>query len=134
MCSSKFVAALFLGLLFAAPAQAQVATYGSAAYSNAALTNSAVTVKATPALLTGINCYNPNAAVEYLQFFDTASTVVVGTTVPKFFVALAPTAVSNVAWPVGVNFSVSSLKFTATSTSTGAGAPGAALSCTLTYN
>lgn len=64
-----------LGLLFAvAPARAQSpASYGSAAAYSLALSNTAVTAKATPGLFTGFNCYNPNAAVEYLLAFDVAT-------------------------------------------------------------
>jgi len=66
---------LLLGLLLAAPAWAQnnAANYGSAAYYNLALSNTPVTIKATSGLLTGVNCYNPNAAVEYLELFDNAT-------------------------------------------------------------
>jgi hypothetical protein len=133
----RFLSVLLLGLLFAAPAQAQTAAnYGSAAYSNAALSNAAATIKASPGLLTGVNCYNPNAAVEYLQFYDTASAIVVGTTVPKFYWAIAPTAigVTNITWPIGIGFPASSLKVAATTTPTGGTGPASALSCTFAFN
>lgn len=70
----RILYAIALGLALATPASAQTpASYGSAAYSNAALTNTAATIKAAPGLLTSFNCYNPNAAVEYLQFYDIAT-------------------------------------------------------------
>ncbi len=69
---------------FVTPARAQqtAAAYGSAAYSNGALSNTPVKVKAAAGLLTSFNCYNPNAAVEYLQFADAASQImaITGTT------------------------------------------------------
>jgi hypothetical protein len=84
-----FVGAGFLALCAAVPplvtparAQQTAAAYGSAAYSNTALSNTPAPIKASAGLLTSFNCYNPNAAVEYLQFADAAAQVmaIAGTT------------------------------------------------------
>ncbi len=66
-------------LVTPARAQQTAAAYGSAAYSNAALSNTPAKIKAAAGLLTSFNCYNPNAAVEYLQFADAATQVMAAT-------------------------------------------------------
>lgn len=79
-----------------------VAPYGSAAYSVAALSNTPNIIKAAPGLLTSFNCYNPNAAVEYLQFADAAVQVMALTGTTNGTTANTSKVLHFAATPTGV--------------------------------
>ncbi len=69
-------------------------------FGNATQTNLAVLLVPSVAgafQLSFVNVGNPNATLVYVQFFDAASAaaVTVGTTVPKFWLAVQPTNVAN---------------------------------------
>jgi hypothetical protein len=51
--------------------------------------------KATSGILAGWYIYNPNSVVAYVQFFDTADTVTLGTTVPKNSFGIPATSAAN---------------------------------------
>lgn len=93
-----------------------------------ALTTTVVTVKAVPGVLVWVACANPNAAIEYVQVFDTTSAVTLGTTAPKFSLAIG--ASTTVLQPLDVAM-YTGMKIAATTTPTGSTAPGTALACTI---
>lgn len=128
----KTLAAL-LALLFLAPAALAQGVVGAAAYLNAALSTTVSTVKGTAGTTQFINCYNPNAAVAFVQVFDVASatSVTLGTTTPKMSIGFPPS--TAVTMPLGVAM-LKGIKIAATTTPTGSTAPGAALSCTVGFN
>lgn len=98
------------------------------------LTNSASSVvSSVAATLKSYYCYNPNATVEYVQFFDvaTAGAVTVGTTVPKWSIGIPATSAANLS---GLNLSFANgIQVAATTTASGASAPGTALDCNFSY-
>jgi hypothetical protein len=104
-----FVGAGLIGLRAAVsplvtPAHAQqtAAAYGSAAYSNTALSNTPAKIKASAGLLTSFNCYNSNAAVEYLQFADSAAQVMAITGTTNGTTATTSNVLHFASTPVGV--------------------------------
>lgn len=114
-------------LLFAGEAAAQ--NFYSAPYLANGLTTTVKTAKAAPGALTWWQCVNPNNAVSYVQVFDVASatTVTLGTTVPKAVLPLA--ANQSFGTTLALNFLLG-IKLAATTTATGNTAPGVALDCT----
>lgn len=88
------------------------------------------TVKGSAGYVTGYHIYNPNAAVIYLQFFDTVGAVTLGATVPTFIVAVGQ---GTFATRSLFRFATG-IKFACATTATGAGAPGAGLDITFSYN
>ena len=132
----KFIRALFCAALLALaglPAKAQVTPSSNPfpLFVNA-LSTTVTTIKAKGGFITWIQCYNPNAAVSYLQFFDTVGAVTLGTTMPKAVIAISST-LDGPRMPTPFNF-VTGLKVAATTTATGSTAPGTALGCTFGYN
>lgn len=99
-----------------------------------ALTNTVVTNKGTPGVMGGYHCYNPAAAVTYLQIFDVASatTVTLGTTVPDLSFGIPAGGGGNLEWANGVAFTLGT-KIAATTTATGSTAPATALDCNFFY-
>jgi len=103
------------------------------------LTNSAQTIRSTPGVVLYYNCYNPNTTTAWLQFYDTASAVTVGTTTPTFSVAIGPngaTGPSSMGKPGSVSTTYSAtnaLQVAATTTATGATGPTTPLSCAFGY-
>jgi hypothetical protein len=98
----------------------------------ASLSNTALAIKASPGPLMWLQCYNPNATVAWVQFYDTAGAVTVGTTVPTRFFAFGPLQSSGFVYPdpiKGTLAAAAGIKVAATTTATGGTAPTAALSC-----
>jgi hypothetical protein len=134
-------------LLGHAHAQAPVVPYGQGASDNAPspvvwtpvlLNGLGATVTAVksngPAKLAFIYCYNPTAAVAYLQIFDvaTAAGVTLGVTTPKLSLGI-PTAQASGLGPalIGINF-LNGIQVASTTTVTGSSA--ASQNCNVAYN
>ena len=98
-----------------------------------ALSTTVTTIKASAGNLGSIICGNTNAAMEYLQLFDVAGTVTLGTTPPDWIVPIPSTNVGGVILVVGLNFA-NAIKVAATTTATGSTAPGTALDCSAGYD
>lgn len=81
----------------------QLANLANGSYSSSGLGTTAGTVTSSAGTLLGGNVTNPNATgtIVYLQFFETASSVVAGTTVPNWFVGIPATGANNIAAAVG---------------------------------
>lgn len=123
-------------VLLASPAAAQSGNFpGDAAVTLATLTNTAQAIKGTlgtasPGEVRRAICSNPNASTtEWLQFFDTTSAIVVGTTTPKF---AAPVQPGVQALDLDVRF-LSIPSVAAASSPAGGTAPASALQCAFTY-
>jgi len=121
------------GAVFAA-ADADANAYGQDVVTFTALSSTPRLVKASRGLLTGVNVQNPNNADVFLQWFDAADDVVVGTTTPKFFqVVPAHGALDGPPCaPPGIGFAAA-ISVAATTTPTGAVAPGVALPISVFY-
>lgn len=129
-----FGAAVFaaLGLLLAisgSSAWAQ-ANSGDQPKTAIALSTTVVTISGKAGQLVYAACGNPNAALTYVQVFDTTGAVTLGTTVPT---VVLPLPVSNSAsLPLNANF-FKGIKLAATTTATGNTAPGTPINCTFTF-
>lgn len=96
-------------------------------------TNTGVNVKASAGTLSMVHCYNPNASVAYIQFYNNAGTPTVGTAVQLAF-GVPATNSTGFALPVnGIQFTTG-IAVAATTTATGSTAPGTALDCNVAYN
>jgi hypothetical protein len=100
-----------------------------------AITNTAQSIKASAGQLGYLQCDNNNNAWSYLQIYDLAvGSVVVGTTVPSQAVPMSPNLSNGfVANLQGMQFATA-ISIAATTTQTGAGAPGNSLNCTFGYH
>lgn len=78
-------------------------------------------------------CYNPNAAVTYIQIFDIATTgaVTLGTSVPKWSIAIPPASAANLS-RLGLSFA-SGIQVAATTTAKGSTTPTTACDCNFGY-
>jgi hypothetical protein len=126
----KRVLLLLAALL--APCAALAQTYDVLDVPIQSLSNSAQTVKSVPAPLLFYECYNPNATLAWLQVFDVAGAVTVGTTPPTFNVQLQPGQSTGLARPptsTGAYFAANSIKVAATTTAGGGTAPATAVPC-----
>ena len=113
--NDKFGSGTTAGSSFAASAT------GGASYFKFAsntLTNAAQTIKASAGTLYGIAGFFDNATKAYLQFYDTASAVTVGTTVADFVFPLPPYWYDKGCLIVPVAFSAA-IKVALTTTATG---------------
>jgi hypothetical protein len=131
MVAAALLATVLLGWC-ARPALAQQAAGDGFTRANG-LSNAAVSVKSSGrGQLASWHCQSTNAAVTYVQFFDvaTAGAVVLGTTVPKWSLALAPTSQFGMSGLSGTFFA--GLQVAATTTATGAVAPASAIDCNFT--
>jgi hypothetical protein len=90
------------------------------------------TVKGSAGELGAYHCVNPNAAVSYVQIFDTASTVTLGTTTPVLSLGLPASDGGNIEWGMGVHFA-NGIKVAVTTTATGSTAPGTAVDCNFAF-
>lgn len=126
------VAAAFAAMLVAAKL-GLAQPYDYRVSSNPALTNSAVVVKASPGPVLWYQCYNPNATVAYLQVFDSAGSVTVGTTTPARSFAVAPLSTTGPQPPSPPLSGSAGLQIAATTTPTGGTAPGTALQCDVAF-
>lgn len=101
-------------------------------YLNTALSNTAQSVKGSSGILGGAHITNPNDAVAYVQCYDTAGAVVVGTTTPTFVFEI-PAMGGYDLWDIpGIAFTAG-LKIAATTTAEGGTAPASPLLCNLFY-
>ncbi|MBV8060342.1 MAG: DUF1859 domain-containing protein [Alphaproteobacteria bacterium] len=102
---------------------------------NALLTNAAVAVKGAAGKLAGASLYNAAAAVTFLQFFDLApGAVVLGTTVPKFVIAVSAAGVRDIVFTdINVQFNTQ-ITVAATTTATGNTAPATGLQGAFFFN
>jgi hypothetical protein len=127
------LAALCLAALAAGQAAAQnLSTEGSASFVASGLTTTVTTVKTSAGMLSWFACSNSNASAEFVQVFDTTSSVTLGTTTPKLALPIGPSGVTALAIPIGSNF-LNGIKIAATTTPTGSTAPGTALNCSIGY-
>jgi hypothetical protein len=95
-------------------------------FSYLAQTTTVRTVKTTPGSFKGYMVYNPNATVAYIQMFDTAGAVTLGTTAPTFVIPIPATSGANVLTDDGITLS-QGLKLACTTTATGSTAPSTGL-------
>lgn len=96
-------------------------------------TNSGVSVKASAGQLGMLHCYNPNSSVAYIQLYDTAGAVTVGTNVKLSF-GVPATNSTGFSLPVnGIQFT-SGIAVAATTTAGGSTAPTTALDCNAAFN
>lgn len=110
---------LILCLLFPSIALAQQTPGPYNKYSFGGLVGTVQTVKATRALLGGYYIFNPAGTVCYLQIFNTAGTVTLGTTVPALSLGLPAGGAANIpATDPGVLFE-NAIKLASTTTRTG---------------
>lgn len=105
---------------------------------NAALTNTAgaVSIQTTALNLMSVDCANPNTSKVYLQFFDSAASITLGTTAPTMIVECPPgngtsDGLGDYKY-TGLKF-VAGLRIDATTTPTGATAPTSAVSASIAY-
>lgn len=108
-------------------------TTGLTQFFAAAQSNAATAVKTSTGRLYNYNVYNPNASVAFLQVWDLAvGSVTVGTTAPKASYAIPAGGV----WDGGLIYSLgfaTAITIAATTTATGATAPGTGLVVNLGY-
>lgn len=98
----------------------------------AAQTTTVQTVKGSAGVLAGWFIYNPNASAAYVQIFDTASAVTLGTTAPDIILPVPAGSAANVFSEVGVGMS-NGIKLACTTTATGSSAPATGLDMTVFY-
>lgn len=96
-----------------------------------ALSTTVITVNSSAAVLTSYYCYNPNSSAAYVQIFDISGTVTLGTSTPKWSIAIPATSGANLAG-LSLNFA-NAIKVAATTTATGSSAPSTALDCNFGY-
>lgn len=130
---SLAAATVAAALMLAAGSASAQTLLGTGANVQAALTNTAATVRSGRGAIQWLSCWNPNAAVAYVQFFDVAGAVTVGTTPPKASIPVAPTSSPTALFGLtGIGYTAA-IKLAATTTPAGAVAPAAPLSCTLGF-
>jgi hypothetical protein len=95
------------------------------------LSNTAVTISSGAGVMTSYFVYNPNASVAYVQFYDTAGAVSVGSTTPVWSIGIPATSGANVA-SLRLSFA-NAIKVAATTTATGGSAPVTALDANVGY-
>lgn len=97
------------------------------------LVATAQAVKASAGQVYGYYLYNPEAAVTFVHFYNTAQgSVTVGTTNPLFSIQLPAGAAANMTFPFGVAFSTA-ITIAATTTAGGNTAPSTGVSATIWY-
>lgn len=111
------------------PAFAQVR--GAVPVTAAALSTTVATIKSGNSTLQWLHCYNPSNAAAFVQIFDTAGAVTLGTTVPKVSIGIATLTSAMV--PAPTSF-LAGIKAAATTTATGSSAPSAAVVCNFGVN
>ena len=98
------------------------------------LVATAQAVKASAGQLYGYYVYNPEAAVTFLHWYNTAAaSVTVGTTNPMMSFAIPAGAAANLSFPAGVVFSNAGWSVAATTTAAGNSAPATGLSLVAWY-
>jgi hypothetical protein len=100
------------------------------------LTTTVTTVKSSAGELGAYHCLNPNTSSAYVQIFDTAGTVTLGTTTPVLSLGIPASSNGpgggNLEWTVGIHFA-NAIKVAVTATATGSTAPSTALDCNFAY-
>jgi hypothetical protein len=123
-------------LFFTLPVLNSSAANGASTYAQASLSTTLTVAQAAPATMVYWNISNPNSGTIYVQFFDAATTsgITLGTTAPKFWIAVPPTnGVTDGTSVPGIAFQ-SGVVIAATTTPTGNTAPGTAIPITLGLN
>ena len=95
-------------------------------FSYLAQTTTVRTVKTSSGSLKGWFVTNPNSSLAYVQFFDTASAITLGTTTPTFVLGIPATAAANLLVDDGITLSLG-LKLACTTTASGNTAPSTGL-------
>lgn len=91
-------------------------------------------VKASAGQLYGYYAFNPEAAVTFVHFYNTASaSVTVGTTNPLFTIAIPAGSAANLTIPQGITFSNAGWAVAATTTAAGNTAPSTGVSLVVWY-
>lgn len=125
------VAILLAGIV---PAAAQLT--GNVPFLADALSTTVKTVKSSGGALAWYACSNPNAAIAFVQVFDTTGAVTLGTTVPKVSLPVQAQAVTVLhlgnATGNGVAM-LAGIKIAATTTPKGLTAPAVALDCSFGF-
>lgn len=140
--NAAFVLLLPLVIILAAPMSAVLnaqTAIGSAEAGDLpcladALSTTVKTCSAGPAILKWYFCTNPNTSTVYLQIFNSAGTVTLGTTVPALSLGIpasssAPGAGNS---PMSIGFS-NAIKVAATTTARGSVAPSTPLDCSFSF-
>ena len=98
------------------------------------LVATAQVIKASAGLLLGYYLYNPEAAVTFVHFYNTAAaSVTVGTTNPLFSLAIPAESAANLTMPYGITFSNAGWSIAATTTAGGNTAPATGVSAVIWY-
>ena len=98
------------------------------------LVATAQVVKASAGQLYGYYAYNPEAAVSFVHFYNTAAaSVTVGTTNPLFTIPIPAGAAANLSIPQGITFSNAGWSVAATTTAGGNTAPATGVSLVAWY-
>jgi len=106
---------------------------GGNSFYTSALTNTASAVKASAGQVYGWDFHNPNSAVAYVQFFNTAQgSVTVGTTTPVMSIGLPANSKGQAQWPHGLQFSTA-ITVAAATTRTGGTAPTSSVDVNVVY-
>jgi hypothetical protein len=95
---------------------------------DAAQGSTVTTIKSSAGELGAYHCLNPNAAVSYIQLFDTSGAVTLGITVPVLSLGLPANDGGNIEWGMGIHFA-NAIKVAVTTTALGATAPGTFVDC-----
>ena len=97
------------------------------------LVATAQAVKASAGKVYGYYLYNPEAAVTFVHFYNTASgSVTVGTTNPLFTLQIPPASAANLMSEIGISFGTA-IAVAATTTAGGNTAPATGVSATIWY-
>lgn len=98
------------------------------------LVATAQVIKASAGQLYGYYAYNPEAAVTFVHFYNTAAgSVTVGTTNPLFTIAIPAGSAANLSIPQGITFSNAGWSCAATTTAGGNTAPSTGVSLVAWY-
>lgn len=90
-------------------------------------------VKASAGKVYGYYLYNPESAVTFVHFYNTASgSVTVGTTNPLFTLQIPPASAANLMSEIGITFGTA-ITIAATTTAGGSTAPATGISATIWY-
>jgi hypothetical protein len=107
-------------------------TNGWTPYLDNGQSTTVTTVKGSAGELGAYHCLNPNASAAYVQIFDTAGAVTLGSTVPVLSLGLPASDGGNLEWTMGIHFA-NGIKVAATTTATGSTAPGTNVDCNFAY-
>lgn len=95
-------------------------------------TTTVQTVKGSAGKLGGWFIYNPGASAVYVQLFDTAGAVTLGTTAPDLVLGIPAGAAANLEIATGIDFA-SGIKFAITTGESNSTAPGSGCTVALWY-